>query len=282
MNKFCVYIPNFNGAEFLKTIKIPQGFDCVVMDNCSKDSSEKICAKREFKFVKNKNHVSRVDNWLRCIDHFRNSEYEWLKWLFVGDELNNNAYAIISDSVSNFPEAAILIFDYDIINNSNVERWRATNKDFEIKSFKDVSQDIISRGNIFGALLSTCISKRAVEFKIEAPDLDWVADLQILYQMAKRGDTVFLPRKIGSFNSDNRKFFNKKANHPHSYIEILEVIKNIIRNTDDLDDKAANDFILRSMSGCLRYNYANLKGVAKLQILVFKTIFTTFRQIFKN
>ena len=96
MHKLAIYIPNFNGGGFLRrTIEslkkqTYKDFDVIVIDNKSDDNSRDIAFGYGAKIIEHKDHVSRIQNWNRCLDYFRQSDYDCMKFVFSGDTLQPN------------------------------------------------------------------------------------------------------------------------------------------------------------------------------------------------
>ena len=106
-SKTLIIIPVFNGADYIKkslescliqTLKT----HILVVDNCSIDNTQQIVkdyAKKNncIKLIVNKRNHGRIGNLNVCLDHFMNSQYKYLKLLFVGDELVENSIEIVEN-----------------------------------------------------------------------------------------------------------------------------------------------------------------------------------------
>ena len=95
--KTLICIPVFNGASYIEksiksclsqTVKV----EIWVFDNCSTDDTCEIVNQylskhKNIKLFVNEYNLGRVGNWNRCLDRFMDSHYEYIKFLFPGDEI---------------------------------------------------------------------------------------------------------------------------------------------------------------------------------------------------
>lgn len=273
MSKIAVYIPNYNGAEFLKRVFIPDGFICVVMDNVSTDDSKSVCLDRGFVFIENDLHVNRVENWIRCIEHFKISNFEWLKWLFVGDELCHNSANILKRTTTANPDVAVIVFEYDIRVDQRLYRWRSKCHSYGLLEPSSLATNVLTHGNIFGSFIGVCVSRRAVTDLIYPYDLEWVADLWLNYNAARNGGALFVSENIGVFNSNCRKFYSKKLDI-WSYIEALEVMRRIERSVNhEKSLEHTNEYVTKLLFAGLNVQIFSSKGFLNALLLLTKFIF---------
>ena len=230
MNKIAIYIPNFNGADFLKHDYIPDKCDCIVMDNNSTDDSVNISKSRGFICIENNVMVSRTDNWLRCIDHFRKQQYDWMKWLFVGDELCEESYQIMSKAVSSANNSTIIVFDY-YINTGSKKTLKSWSDHFKngIVSAKDAKLSCIEKGP-FSSPICIMLSKKCNFEKIDITDLSWAADVKMLDQLIGCNNLYYCDQSIGVFNSQLRKTYSSSKRKISSYAESIYVLYSIYRD----------------------------------------------------
>ena len=225
-NKIVVCIPNYNGEEFLRKLKLLDGVDYLVMDNFSTDNSVQVCKDRGISVVENDVNVNRVENWIRCINYFATSKYKWMKWLFIGDELEDNADIMMNNSINcDSDDVALIIYNYKIIEKKgNVTDWKSL-LGYGKFEYDDVCKGLISKGNIFGSPISTMISKKAVGEIISSHKMKWAADELIAYELAKKGKVVFEDEFIGYFNCACRKNYTVELNNLNSILEEMEMVR---------------------------------------------------------
>jgi len=273
-SKISVYIPNYNGAEFLRSVNIPPGLDCVIMDNASTDNSVTVCKDRGFTVIQNSFTVSRVDNWIRCIEHFKNSEYDWLKWLFIGDELSPESGEMIRDAIEKNRDASLIVFEYDICSSKRKIRWKSQSSYSRHHTNAEIKEDIIHYGNIFGSPIGICLSRKAANAKLDLMELQWAADLWMCYTMSKEGYTAFYEGCVGAFNEKNRKCYSKNSSEISSYLEMLEVTRRVyieLKDEQILKEDCRKNF-MTTMRKCLEHNSKSFSEILQMQLSVFKAI----------
>lgn len=254
-NCIAVVIPNYNGEEYLRKLKKPDGIDVVVMDNASTDDSVRVCKKKGFIVVTNELHVDRTANWVRCLEFFRTSNYAWMKWLFVGDELCQDVADIMNDAINRHPDAATIVFNYDIKENNSLSKWKKTDieKKYEIS---DVAKELVKGDNVFGSPIAVMISKKVTD-NIDFFDLHgftWAADVLLGYQYAKAGTVWKVNETIGTFDVSNRKHYVELSNSVFATLEELELVRMITNENKDLnwgseyENTSVYHFFLRGFS----------------------------------
>ena len=272
--KIAIYIPNYNGADFLERVFIPNECDCIVMDNVSTDNSEEVCQKRNFFFIKAEKMVSRVDNWIRCIKHFEESNYKWMKWLFVGDELSQNAFRYMSEAIEEYPDAGAIVFDYFI---------RYEGKDIPVrwsKMFDEgyVTPQVAVKASIqkgyFGTPVCVLFSHSINFEELTSVEYEWAADVYLFFIMTKECTIAYKKQYIATFHYKKRKVYSKKRKEAFTYIEELDVLRRIqkyyeIKYREKVDASSRINYLAQS---CIENNCHGLVNVLKYQFSVLKCV----------
>lgn len=273
--KLAVYIPNYNGEAFLREVFIPSECDCVVMDNCSTDNSRKICRDRSFLFVENINFVSRTENWLRCIEHFRKSEYQWMKWLFVGDELANDAYETMFTAMTEYKEAAEVIFNYQIVSKN-----KTAMKSLEVEksgywTYNEVLAEMAQHANIFGAPIAVMISKNANFDAVKPKGFFWAEDEWFALQLARDRKIAYVDKRIGKFNINQRKMYSSMRTSYKATMEEIAVQQEVVleaKRVGELLKESDKKVFLDKILICLENNSYGVRGLWTLQKMVFRCL----------
>lgn len=208
--KAAVYIPAYNSEAFISSVVIPEGMDCVVMDNHSSDETVRAARERGFQVVENPDTVSRVENWLRCIDHFKATDYDWLKWLFTGDELCPDLYEKIRVLAEKYPQARMMIFRYEIWRDEMSHSiWSPPEINGECALEPDEAvYRYAKNGNIFGSPVGMCFHRSMeTEGLKDALRYVWAADAKIALTLAEQAPVVFSTDVAGRFNMKCRKHY---------------------------------------------------------------------------
>lgn len=286
-NNIAIYIPNYNGASFLKNVMIPAGISCVVMDNKSTDESEEVCRERGFIFVKNDIFVPRTENWNRCINHFRKSSYHWMKWLFVGDLLKEDAGNVLEYAAQTYPDAAEIIFDYDIKLENGKSCIRKLEDSFVgYCDYRETLQRIVQYGNVFGSPIGIMISQNANFDSVMIDDLEWSEDVSIAMQLTKERWIAYCNQNVGTFSTSSRRYYSTKRKSYISVMEDLEIQRralNILIKYKSPIECMGKEWTLAKMRLCLEDNSVTFNGIWKLQKSVFRCVAKNIlRKIEKN
>ena len=255
MNEILICIPNYNGEQYLSKLQKADRADIVVVDNASTDNSVQICKDKDIEVIESNVTVDRTENWIRCIDYFRNSNYKWMKWLFIGDELDENAVCLMKEAIEKYPSASVIVFNYAIIDSTSEIIWRPAVNGSELRK-AEIAEMLISGKNIFGSPISTMISRNAVEKveRVELHNFRWAADVYMHYQIAKNGIIYFENQVIGKFVGTARKHYNKLQNSIWSSLEELELIRLIVSENPDIvgddvwEQSGLEECLLRAVS----------------------------------
>lgn len=277
-NKLAIYIPNYNGEDYLNRISIPSDVACIVMDNCSTDNSKLVAQKKGFEFIENDENIGRIGNWCRCVEHFRRSSYEWMKWLFVGDELSDNFIQIVEYAIKNYPEASMVLFDYRIVYEKRTIIKKIKSLEAGYIDYEHAIRCIIETGNIFGAPLGILVSKKANLDSVSPRCIEaypWAGDAYLAYILMKGKTIAYSPDIIGNFQTNLRKNYSANRNNVISTVEEMEVIRQIFMDNIKLfDTKVISDSMRRFVAGkmqlCVENNARTWNDIVKMQASVFR------------
>lgn len=256
MNNIVVCIPNYNGGEYLKTMEILPDIDYVVIDNASTDDSVSICRERGIGVVANTDFVDRVYNWGRCFAYFKNSNYDWMKFLCIGDTLEKDCVLKFNDSVARHKDSAAVVYNYNVNLGNKQYITNISNIEHE-EDFNLICKRMLSNGNIFGGFMGILFSKKGIPNVLRTHNFRWVADEYFMYQISKNGKVAFCPGVIGTFNMHMRKSHQELENDVLSMGEELEMLRIIREEFPDIykENRAqSNQFAYRLALNCLIKN----------------------------
>lgn len=230
MSEIAICIPNYNGANYLSTMDLQSGVDYWVMDNASTDDSVAICIKRGINVITNSKTVDRVENWLRCIAWFEKSDYEWLKWLFVGDYLVDDASRILQTAIMGRGDASMIVFNYDIdYGDGYVRRWEGLSPNEALQGDETI-RELLLHGNIFGSPIGIMLHKGHYDIERMRHGFIWAADEYMNYRISEQGKVYFVPQSIGIFVAKSRKHFQELNSSLNSQLEELEILRLLYLN----------------------------------------------------
>ncbi len=277
-SSLAIYIPNYNGESYLSKMKIFENVDYIIMDNASVDGSKKIAEERGFIFVENEKNVGRIKNWTRCIEHFRKSQYGWMKWLFIGDELCDNFLDLASKAINDYNDAAVIIFDYRLVfpNREIYKRLLVSTAGYI--EYGSVPELLLTEGNIFGAPLGWMVSKKANLNCIDSNILEsypWAGDMYMAYMLVKGNRIAYCPDIVGTFSASCRKNYSVNRTSPFSIIEELEILRLIYQDNEEnvsAISKKVRTFIMSKMELCIENNANTWSDVLFLIRCLIRTI----------
>lgn len=211
-----LYIPTYNGARDLENLS--SFFPVTVVDNGSSDHIVSLSEERGWNLVTYPHTSNRVDNWKRAVNHFIQSSNLWCKWLFTGDNLYENAQKIYQKAIKEYPEARLIIAEYDIVEKGKKKRWFSFDST-RLLSPQETMELVAKRGNIFGSPIGHCFHREAVINGFDFGEGSWVADLTFCLHIASRFPVLYLKECVGTFNVESRKTYSKQKNALSSSFE---------------------------------------------------------------
>lgn len=235
-----VYIPTYRENEnLLKSVESVKGLNIVVVDNNSGNEYDEILNKVKNKctIIRNSNNLGRVGNWKACIEHFQKSDAEWMKWLFTGDTLFEDAKEKMEKAVLQYPEAKMIIFSYDIESGNNISECNMFEQSKLIYP-KESLINVISKGNWCGVPIACLIHKDAIKKFYSFGEIPWVADFQFALNIVSKFPVAYVNEKIGTFKTDSRKFFTSYEKQVWAMVEDYVIRKQSIERYMELNKSA--------------------------------------------
>ncbi|MFP5042375.1 hypothetical protein [Parasediminibacterium sp. JCM 36343] len=217
LNDIAVYIPLYNSADWCKGFMPLPGINYYASDNASTDGSGDILAKKGVTVIRHQQSVGRVGNWEFCINHFIGTGYSWFKWLFAGDELFEGWEIAVLEAANDYPEAKLIIAEFDIDINGTNFNWEMFDKTQVVQPADAMKK--ASYINWFGSPISTIIHRDALLKHNRFSDLDWAADMVFCVNIASSFPTLYLKKKIGAFHSKYRNYYTAHVSSPFSFME---------------------------------------------------------------
>lgn len=169
-----VTVPVYNGDKFIaRTLDscVRQTTPCAiyVVDNKSTDRTIEIVKSyqktyKNIELIQNNENLGRVGNWNRCLDCFELSSYEFLKFVFCGDELLQNSVSETELIFDSFPELAAVAHPYefrDLNGNSSI----AAHPEYFDKYFSPEELSVVNftKGGLLGAIICNTYSRHAIQ-----------------------------------------------------------------------------------------------------------------------
>lgn len=254
-----VYIPTYNQREnLIKSVESVKGLDIVVVDNNSDGEYDSVLndVKNRCKVIKNNSNLGRVGNWEACVRHFIDSDAEWMKWLFTGDTLDSNAKNIMEEAIKKYPEAKIIVFQYNCDYGNEIKTYLIFDQDRLVYP-KEAIELTVLNGNWFANPIACLIHKDAVKNYFNFGQIPWVADMQFGLNIISKFPTAYIARKIGTFDVLSRNYYLKYCNSIWAEIEDYVIRKQAVENCLKLDkykyNKLRSKFFRKIKSSYISY-----------------------------
>jgi len=195
-----VYIPLRNGGDWCETVTLPAGFNYVALDNQSTDGSADVLRQRGVDVRQTHELLGRLENWTATVRDFLAGPHDWLKWLFVADELFPDAHENLRQAIDAYPQARLIVCDYFVDNAAGRWPWPNLGETRLIQPAEAMAL-AVERGNWFGAPLAHCVHREALSHGFDFGDLPWVADWRLCLEIAARHPVLYLKQPVGVFDT---------------------------------------------------------------------------------
>ncbi len=226
-SKTLVTIPVFNGEDFIErsimscinqTVRI----EVWVIDNCSDDTTQLKVKKLseeypQVKLIVNDNNLGRVGNWNECLTRFENSDFEYLKMLFVGDTLLPNCIATVDNIFNTQCGLAMVAWPYifvdDIKNKQRIPRLLNENVRLSKK-------ELVERGmypsQFAGAIICHTFAKHAIYGERFCEH--YLGMAEFTNKVPLKGDYYHFNEPLSEFHLDGHSSYPKQF----EYLFVLE------------------------------------------------------------
>ena len=294
-SKTLIAIPLFNAEKFVeRTLNsclnqtLPS--EIWVVDNCSTDRTKDIVKDyaKDNSLVKliinDKNH-GRVGNWNKCLDLFMESEYQYIKYVFSGDEILPRCIEESERAFAIDGEIGAVGFPYVFKNtdgSSSISRHdECPNKLF---TAKEITYKNLAEGGLLGAIICNVYAKKAIRnLRFDETNL---GKLKFDTELLEKSKAYYLDKVLANFNLDSHNTFYTMSNF-HTYMEFSEVLaKEFLRisKTEMFNDKEKEEIeqkiIINSVNSQLNFmSFRTCLGI--ITDIITKSVRETLRNIKK-
>lgn len=219
--KSLIVIPVYNGETFIeRSLKscLSQNVitDIWIVDNKSIDNTVKIVEKyaknySQIKIFINEKNLGRVGNWNKCLDLFERSNYEYIKFLFAGDELFPNCIEECEKILKTDQNIGAIASAYEFVDLNGKVTLDKSVKGNHLYDIKEVNIINIEKGGILGAIVSNMYNKKFIngyrfsEFFVGKADFD--------YEILSRSKAYYIDNILARFNLDAHRTFFKAQDY---------------------------------------------------------------------
>lgn len=219
LSRHVAVTPVLNQADWARTFVPEPGFRHIVVDNASDDGTAAILAERGCDVFVNEQRLSRVDNWRRCVEVFRDhSDAAWMKWIFAGDRLAPGAAAVLDRAAATFPQAKLISAAYDWkVADGTIMPFKALERSKLVLPGESL-QRFALLGNWLGGPVAVAVH-RDVLGEMQFGLHPWVADWQASLEIARRHPVAYMTDKIGFFDASRARHHTAHEQEPYTVVQ---------------------------------------------------------------
>lgn len=241
LSKTLIAIPVYNGSQYIeRTVSscLSQTVNCAIwiFDNASTDTTLQVCGQLasqndNIKIFASSSNIGRVGNWNRVLEEFMLSEYDYIKFLFPGDEIFPDCIRQCEEVLEGNLNIGALAFPYYFIDEKG-ESSLSVHKTNGYVPPKEITEINLSKGMLLGAIVCNVYAKRAIGTNRFNPCHLSKAEFDI--RVLENFGAYYLQVPLASFLLEAHNSFQSSM-HPwaffeFSYIEAREFYR--ISNTD--------------------------------------------------
>jgi glycosyltransferase involved in cell wall biosynthesis len=227
--KTLIAVPTFNAETFLeRTLRsalLPgNGADVRIVDNCSTDSTARIAGQyceqyANIEYIRNDTNLGRIGNWNRCLELALGEKYDYLKFLFAGDELLPHCIEQMEQVFVARPAVGIISSAYMIRDADGRET---------VQRLLDKTQESDSVAALLHSALVSSWWASPTVYMVRtgcigdirfSPDFPWAADWKFAIDLAAASGSYWLAEPLSVFNMDSRRNFLAAGQSTESQLE---------------------------------------------------------------
>lgn len=298
MARTMIAIPCYNAENFIeRTLNscLVQTIPCdiLVVDNCSTDNSVDIVKRFQgeqnsfhLQLEINQTNLGRIGNWNRCLDLFEKSDFEYIKFLFMGDELLPNCIEKLEEIIEHNADVVSISWPY-LFNDINgretlsPKEWE-TSRDF---TKEELVEEGYFPGNFLGAIIGVSISKKAI-LNNRFDEL-MLGIVPFYDRVLVRGKVYYYSEPLTRFNLDSHRSFAKSLSYHIVFESAFAKANDLEINKDWIKavhyDRIKDRIMISMIKGQVPYFscFFWLKVWLLLPSLILRKIFTQFKKWLK-
>jgi Glycosyl transferase family 2 len=224
MSRLVCYIPSYNDSDLAReSVASSPDWDVVISDNASAEphrSALAALAGERVQVIRQEESLGRVGNWKFCVEHFRQSGREWMKFLSAGDLHTPNSCDLFRRAIDRFPEIRCIVPRIEIVRSDRRGVFMPTDREC-VLSPAQLMVVIVEHGNIFQSLTAPLIHADTLTggFSFGEPLLSFSADLFFMIGIARRWPAAFITDVTAEFHIERRKGYQAGAFTLEHYLE---------------------------------------------------------------
>ncbi|MBU0638098.1 MAG: glycosyltransferase family 2 protein [Planctomycetes bacterium] len=220
MARTMIAIPAYNCEDAIRAslescLAQTRPTEVFVVDNCSTDRTREVVA--EFaergplvRLCRNEKNLGRVGNWNRCLELLRESEYEYIKFLFSGDTLKPQCIERVECVVERYPDVGAVFWPYEFCRGSQYEVFRHYQHSCYLPP-EEINELNIAEGGRLGAIVCNVYSRAAIGDT--AFNEAFVGKADFDYRVLRKHGAYYLNEVLSSFHVEHHGTFESALNN---------------------------------------------------------------------
>ena len=239
-SKIVIVIPAFNAEKYLKRsiescLNQTVSTEIWVVDNCSDDKTVHIVKSLQrdnnnLKLYQNDINLGRIGNWNKCLDSFEESEFDFLKLLFMGDELEIDCIEKLHNITTLHNDLATISWPYKFVDDKKVALEEPLFENSRLLTKEDLVEHDLFPGHYLGAIVSVLLSKKSVsQNRFED---QYIGIIPFYDRALLKGNSYYIAEHLSVFNIDSHMTFHDSLG-PLTVLESGYCIMNDLENNSE-------------------------------------------------
>lgn len=232
MDRVAIYIPLLNGAEWCQSVELPPGVQIIAADNGSTDGADKVLESRGALVIRHERPLGRLGNWEFCLNHFRTSGADWMKFLFVGDKVSAQFVEELGRAHQAHPGVNLFLFGYRSESAEGPSEYFPAGGERLVPQ-REKLERTVTDGPWIGGFVNMVIGRAALEEPVQFPPFDWAGDFYVGLKLVLAAEVAQVPRVIGTFVAKQRQHFQKLHGTLQMHLEELWIRDYALRQLEE-------------------------------------------------
>lgn len=209
MSKTLIAIPAYNSEEPIvlpldSCISQTACTEVIVVDNCSTDNTRVVVEgyvkkHTNVKLIVNEKNLGRIGNLNRCLELFKKSKYDYIMFLFTGDELKPNCIEEVEKVFKQYPDLGAVFWPYEFRRGDSISISRHYEESRYLPP-DEINELNINEGGRLGAIVCNVYSKKAIVESGAYFNAIFIGKADFDYRVLQHHGAYHLNKVLSTFN----------------------------------------------------------------------------------
>src|SRR3989338_1136977 len=266
-NEILVCVPIFNSKDDVRRTlesifnQTYRNFNVFVVDNHSTDQTVSFVQqfKNEFdkdgklSLVQNQENLVRIGNWNKCLDIFKKTPHQYLKFVFAGDILERQCLEKLHSIFDQYPRLGLVASGYFVHVSDNEIKEKVSFEQPRYFTPLEALRAFLRKGNWVGAPVSCMFKREAILSRSFSGRLGWAADWKFCVDIVSRHDSFYTPELLSRFHASQRKYYSQHKTDLRSSMQDILMYSFILRKILQKKFRSLLHFLKIAKLGFLRW-----------------------------